>query len=68
MSAIERGESNPTYSSLIAIAQTLHLRLSQLREAVEAIGTAAPDARRARPHEWIHEPARRRERRGLVRR
>jgi transcriptional regulator with XRE-family HTH domain len=37
MGAIERGEGNPSYGSLLAIADALHLRLSQLQTAVETI-------------------------------
>jgi transcriptional regulator with XRE-family HTH domain len=37
MGAIERGEGNPSYGSLLAIAQALQLKLSQLQTAVETI-------------------------------
>jgi transcriptional regulator with XRE-family HTH domain len=37
MGAIERGEGNPSYGSLLAISDALQLRLSQLQTAVETI-------------------------------
>jgi transcriptional regulator with XRE-family HTH domain len=40
MGAIERGEGNPSYGLLLAIAEALHVRLSQLQKAVETISDA----------------------------
>jgi transcriptional regulator with XRE-family HTH domain len=38
ISAIERGGSNPSYGSLLAIAEALRVPLSRLLGAVETIG------------------------------
>jgi len=43
LGAIERGEDNPAYGSLLAIAEALHVRLSQLQDAVETIATGVPE-------------------------
>jgi len=42
LGAIERGEGNPAYGSLLAIAEALRLRLSQLQTAVETISDVPP--------------------------
>ncbi len=43
LGAIERGEGNPAYGSLLTIAEALRLRLSQLQNAVEAISDGVPE-------------------------
>ncbi len=43
LGAIERGEGNPAYGSLLTIAEALRLRLSQLQGAVEAISDGVPE-------------------------
>jgi transcriptional regulator with XRE-family HTH domain len=43
LGAIERGEGNPAYGSLLAIAEALQLRLSQLQSAVEAVSDGVPE-------------------------
>jgi XRE family transcriptional regulator, regulator of sulfur utilization len=42
LGAIERGEGNPAYGSLLAIADALQVRLSQLQHAVETISGDLP--------------------------
>jgi len=44
LGAIERGEGNPAYGSLLAIAEALRVSLAQLQSAVETIsnGVASP--------------------------
>lgn len=43
LGAIERGEGNPAYGSLLAIAEALRVRLSQLQDAVETISAGVPE-------------------------
>jgi len=43
LGAIERGEGNPAYGSLLAIAEALRVRLSQLQDAVETISGGLPE-------------------------
>ena len=44
MGAIERGEGNPAYATLLAIADALHVTLSQLQSAVETVAGGADRA------------------------
>jgi XRE family transcriptional regulator, regulator of sulfur utilization len=39
LGAIERGEGNPAYGSLLAIAEALGVSLAKLQDAVETIST-----------------------------
>jgi transcriptional regulator with XRE-family HTH domain len=41
--AIERGEGNPAYGSLLTIATALGVRLSQLQDAVETISAGVSE-------------------------
>lgn len=43
LGAIERGEGNPAYGSLLAIAEALRVSLAQLQSAVETISNGVPE-------------------------
>lgn len=43
LGAIERGEGNPAYGSLLAIAEALRVSLAQLQSAVETISNGIPE-------------------------
>ena len=43
LGAIERGEGNPAYGSLLSIAEALRVSLAQLQGAVETISSGVPE-------------------------